>query len=151
MPRRSRIEPSRNPRGLGVNCPQESAEEFVEERSPRPRASSEGREPRRSEDNQRRRSQSVPRGALAEIHHLQNSVGLLIPKLPFGRVIREALLKHNKHDFRITASCLSAIQEAAEIFMVQLYEDADLCCHHRQRATLLVKDIRLALALRRPL
>lgn len=85
---------------------------------------------------------------LQDIHRLQSTTQLLIPKLPFARVIREVLMQYMYRDFRITPECLCAIQEAAEMYMVQVFEDSYRCCLHRSRVTLGVPDMKLALYLR---
>lgn len=39
---------------------------------------------------------------------------------------------------------IHAIQEAAEAYLVQLFEDVQLCAIHAKRVTILPKDIQLA-------
>lgn len=87
---------------------------------------------------------------LREIHHLQSTTKLQIPKLPFSRLIREVLLQYTGYgkNYRITAECLECLQEAAEIYIVQMFEDSYRCCQHRDRVILCPKDMRLALFLR---
>mmetsp|Transcript_41381 Transcript_41381/g.69008 ORF Transcript_41381/g.69008 Transcript_41381/m.69008 type:complete len:99 (+) Transcript_41381:1737-2033(+) len=51
-------------------------------------------------------------------------------------------------DYRWGAEALDAIQEAAEAYMVQIFEDANLCCIHAGRVTVMPKDIQLARRLR---
>jgi len=58
---------------------------------------------------------------MQEIRHYQQSVGFLIPKLPFSQVIRE-IMGNLMVDFRIQASALAAIQEAAEAELVRHFE-----------------------------
>lgn len=86
--------------------------------------------------------------ALAEIKLMRATNGLLIPKLPFARLIREVLMQHNGKGMRITVQCLVCLQEAAEIYAVQVIEDAYRCTQHRDRVTLTPKDMQLALMLR---
>ncbi|XP_055528531.1 histone H3-1-like [Wyeomyia smithii] len=100
---------------------------------------------------QQRRSQSERRNAtrhLQEIRALQQTTTLLIPRLPFARVIREVLLEYRYNDLRITADALSALQESAEAYAVQLFEDSYRCTLHRERVTLMPKDMHLALYMR---
>ncbi|XP_065093101.1 histone H3-5-like [Ochlerotatus camptorhynchus] len=87
---------------------------------------------------------------LREIHQLQSTTKLQIPKLSFSRLIREVLLQYTGYgkDYRITAECLECLQEAAEIYIVQLFEDSNRCCAHRDRVILHPKDMKLALFLR---
>lgn len=53
-------------------------------------------------------------------------------------------MQQYKIDFRIKSSALECLQEAAEHFSTQLFEDAYLCCLHRGRVTLNEKDLRIA-------
>ena len=49
---------------------------------------------------------------------------------------------------RITKDALAAVQEAAEAYLVEVYEDANLCAIHCKRVTIKVKDIHLARRIR---
>lgn len=51
-------------------------------------------------------------------------------------------------DLRFGASSLLALQEAAEAYLVGLYEDSYLCAVHCKRVTLMVKDLQLARRIR---
>ncbi|KAL7421523.1 centromeric DNA-binding histone H3-like protein cse4 [Cryptotrichosporon argae] len=89
--------------------------------------------------------------ALREIRQYQKSTDLLIAKLPFSRVVREVALSlttHNAGELRWQSSALLAIQEAAEAYLVHLFEDANLCAVHGKRVTIMVKDIQLARRIR---
>lgn len=93
------------------------------------------------------RKQKVPKKltakikpALAEIKNLRHTVGLLIPLAAFHRVVREIIQNINS-ELRITRGCLEALQESAELYMVQLLEDAYRCTLHRNRVTLHPSDI----------
>ncbi|XP_055623768.1 histone H3-6-like [Toxorhynchites rutilus septentrionalis] len=101
---------------------------------------------RRSRSEERRPRTQIR--ALREIAHLQRSTNLLIPKLPFARLIREVLMSYNDHALRVTPEALMALQESAELYIVQLMEDAYRCTIHRNRVTLMPKDINLALYIR---
>jgi hypothetical protein len=59
--------------------------------------------------------------ALHEIRHVQKSVALLIPRLPFSRVIRE-IAGDFKPDLRMQSIALAALQEAAETMLVMWFE-----------------------------
>ncbi|XP_058451903.1 uncharacterized protein LOC131430728 [Malaya genurostris] len=87
--------------------------------------------------------------AMQEIARLQSVVTPVIPKLPFARLIREVLSEYSHHNLRITAESLMCLQESAETYVVQLMEDAYRCTLHRERITLMPKDIRLAVMLRK--
>lgn len=87
--------------------------------------------------------------ALKEIAKLQGHTKPVIPKLPFARLIREILMEYSHRDLRITPESLVCLQESAEIFAVQLMEDAYRCTLHRDRITLMPKDMKLAVMLRK--
>ena len=87
--------------------------------------------------------------ALREIRRYQKSSNLLIPKMPFRRLVREiALSTYGVDQKRFQESSLSALQEAAESFLVNLLEEANLCAIHAKRITLQPKDITLARKIR---
>ena len=91
--------------------------------------------------------------ALREIRRYQKGVELLIPKLRFSRLCREVLQDMgkevcNKPDWRMTLSSLMANQEAAEAYLVGLFEDTNLCAIHAKRVTIFPKDIQLARRIR---
>ncbi|KAK7536500.1 histone H3 variant CENP-A [Phyllosticta citricarpa] len=89
--------------------------------------------------------------ALREIRRYQNSTDLLILKLPFARVVREVaqdMVAPGMH-LRWQSKAIEALQEAAEHFMTQLFEDTNLCAIHAKRVTIMQKDIQLARRLRR--
>ena len=85
--------------------------------------------------------------ALQEICHYQKCTNLLIRKLPFQRLIRELTQKF-KVDVRFQSSTLMALQEAAEAYLVRLFEDTNLCAIHAKWVTIMPKDIQLARRIR---
>lgn len=104
---------------------------------------------RRSRSEQRNSRQTRRGGhVLREITRLQLSTALLIPKLPFARLIREVLMEYRNRNLRITPEALLCLQESSEIYLVQMFEDAYRCTLHRDRVTLMPKDMNLALYLR---
>ena len=85
--------------------------------------------------------------ALREIRRYQKSTELLIRKLPFQRLVRE-IAQEFKTDLRFQASAIAALQEASEAYVVNLFEDGNLCAIHAKRVTLMPKDIQLARRIR---
>ena len=81
--------------------------------------------------------------ALREIRRYQKSTDLLIRKLPFQRLVRE-IAQDFKSDLRFQGSAVLALQEAAEAYLVGLFEDTNLCAIHAKRVTIMPKDIQLA-------
>ena len=51
-------------------------------------------------------------------------------------------------DLRFQSSAVMALQEAAEAYLVSLFEDTNLCAIHAKRVTIQSKDIQLARRLR---
>ena len=76
--------------------------------------------------------------ALREIRRYQKSIELLIRQAPFRRRIRE-LIQDLKQDFRIAAQAFKALQEAAEAYLVGLFEDVNLCAIHAKRVTIMLR------------
>ncbi len=85
--------------------------------------------------------------ALREIRRYQKSTELLIRKLPFQRLVRE-LSENFKPGLRFQGSGLLALQEAAEAYLVGLFEDTNLCAVHAKRVTIMPKDMKLARRIR---
>ncbi|KAH9317425.1 hypothetical protein KI387_019194 [Taxus chinensis] len=81
--------------------------------------------------------------ALREIRKYQKSTKLLIRKLPFQRLVRE-IAQDFKTDLRFQSSAVAALQEAAEAYLVGLFEDTNLCAIHAKSVTIMPKDIQLA-------
>ncbi|SAL97052.1 hypothetical protein [Absidia glauca] len=75
------------------------------------------------------------------------STELLIRKLPFQRLVRE-IAQDFKTDLRFQSSAIGALQEAAEAYLVSLFEDTNLAAIHAKRVTIQPKDIQLARRLR---
>ena len=85
--------------------------------------------------------------ALREIRKYQKSTELLIRKLPFQRLVRE-IAQDFKTDLRFQSSSVLALQEAAEAYLVGLFEDTNLAAIHAKRVTIMPKDIQLARRIR---
>ena len=85
--------------------------------------------------------------ALREIRKYQKSTELLIRKLPFQRLVRE-IAQEYKADLRFQSGAVLALQEAAEAYLVTLFEDTNLCAIHAHRVTIMPKDIHLACRIR---
>ena len=85
--------------------------------------------------------------ALREIRRFQKSTDLCIRKLPFQRLVRE-IAQEFKSDLKFQSIALLALQEAAEAYMVGLFQDANLCAIHCKRVTLRTCDLQLARRIR---
>eukprot|EP00092_Neocalanus_flemingeri_P037389 GFUD01040713.1.p1 GENE.GFUD01040713.1~~GFUD01040713.1.p1 ORF type:complete len:403 (-),score=64.53 GFUD01040713.1:106-1287(-) len=91
--------------------------------------------------------------ALKEIRKYQKSCDLLIPSLPFSRLVREVAQSvvghgHTMPDIRFQSSAIKALQEASEAYLVTLFEDTMLCAVHARRVTIMPRDMNLARRIR---
>uniref|UniRef100_UPI00398E4909 histone H3, embryonic-like n=1 Tax=Pristiophorus japonicus TaxID=55135 RepID=UPI00398E4909 len=86
--------------------------------------------------------------ALREICHDQKSTELLIRKLPFQRLVRE-IAQDFKTNLRFQTSAVMALQEDSEAYLVELFEDTNLCAIHTKQVTIMPKDIQLTRCIRR--
>lgn len=92
--------------------------------------------------------------ALREIKRYQRSTELLIRKAPFLRLVKEIMEamagtgKEFGNGIRLQAVGGMALQEAAEAYIVEVFEDANLCAIHARRVTIMKKDVQLARRIR---
>lgn len=85
--------------------------------------------------------------ALREIRRYQKSTDLLIRKAPFQRLVRE-IAQDLKIDLRFQSTAVLALQEAAEAYIIGLFEDTNLCALHAKRVTIMARDMQLARRIR---
>ena len=85
--------------------------------------------------------------ALREIKRYQKSTDLLLAKAPFQRFVRTIAVGIDP-TLRFQAVALLALQEASEVYLTGLFEDANLCAIHATRVTVMKKDLDLARRLR---
>lgn len=78
-------------------------------------------------------------------------------KLPFGRVVREIASEYvtgyysadqDSAGLRWQSHALLCLQEAAESYLVHLFEDVNLCAIHAKRVTIMQRDMQLARRIR---
>ena len=81
--------------------------------------------------------------ALREIRQYQKSTELLIRRTPFQCVIYE-IMQGIRNDLRIQAAAIKGLQEAAEAYLVGLFEDSNLCAIHAKWVTIMPRDVQLA-------
>ena len=92
--------------------------------------------------------------ALKQIRQYQKSTELLIRKLPFQRLVQEIagdskiITSPLCGKVRFQSAAIMALQEAAEAYLVGLFEDSNLCAIHAKRVTIMPKDIQLARRIR---
>eukprot|EP01059_Diplonema_ambulator_P000250 TRINITY_DN101_c0_g1_i1.p1 TRINITY_DN101_c0_g1~~TRINITY_DN101_c0_g1_i1.p1 ORF type:complete len:144 (+),score=83.13 TRINITY_DN101_c0_g1_i1:62-493(+) len=85
--------------------------------------------------------------ALREIFKLQKTSKLLLQKAPFQRMVRE-LMNGYKTNLSFKPSALEAVQEAAESYMVGLFQAAVMMQIHRRKQTLNHLDLSIARRIR---
>jgi histone H3 len=88
--------------------------------------------------------------ALREIRKYQKSTDLMIRKAPFMRLVKEIVqdMCAPGEQLRMQSTAILALQEAAESYLVQLFEDTNLCAIHAKRVTIMPKDLQLARRIR---
>ena len=86
--------------------------------------------------------------ALRQIRKYQRSTEHVLKRRPFQNLVREITQTLSKNKYRFQTSALLALQEAAEAYLVGLFEDVNRCAIHAKRVTVLAKDMQLALRIR---
>uniref|UniRef100_A0A914PI13 Histone H2A/H2B/H3 domain-containing protein n=1 Tax=Panagrolaimus davidi TaxID=227884 RepID=A0A914PI13_9BILA len=111
--------------------PEEQPEEGQQER----------RQPRKQAAPKIRRNH-----VLADIERYQESRELLLPRAPFCRLVKDIMSEHPysaEVRLRIQKMALEVVQQAAEAFLVDTFEDVNLIAAHARRVTIMPKDIQL--------
>ena len=94
---------------------------------------------------------------LREIRRYQKSTECLIKRSPIQKLIREIFQEYRvcpdgpgtpSIQVKFQSTAIAALQEAAENFIVGLFEDVNLLAVHAKRVTVMPRDIRLALRIR---
>ena len=78
--------------------------------------------------------------ALREIRRYQKSYNLLLPRLPFQRLVREICQNMIQKELRFQSTALQALQEAAEAYVVTYFQQAQLAAIHANRVTVQARD-----------
>ena len=82
--------------------------------------------------------------ALREIRKYQKMTAPLIPFLPFTRLVREITSNLGSMvQIRYQRAALQALREAAESYLVEMFEGTNLCAIHSKRVTIMAKDMAL--------
>lgn len=84
---------------------------------------------------------------LKEIRKFQKGPELCIRRFTFQQIIKEITWEIDS-TFRFHSQAILAVQEAAEAYMIGLYEDTNLCAAHAKRVTIFPKDMQLARRIR---
>ena len=75
-----------------------------------------------------------------EICKYQKNTDLLIHKIPFQCLVRE-IAQNFKSDLGFQGAAMFALQEAAEAYLVLLFEDTNLLAIHAKHVTIMPKDV----------
>jgi len=87
--------------------------------------------------------------ALREIRYFQRSTQMLLRKSPFARLCREiAADMFLKPDILWQATAMEALQEAAEAYLVGLFEDTNIVAINSRRVTIFPRDMHVARRIR---
>ena len=86
--------------------------------------------------------------ALREIRRYQKTTELLIRKMPFQRLVREITQDIKNTGLRYQSAAIMCLQEAAEAYLIGLFDDTNLCAIHAKRQTIMPKDLQLARRIR---
>ena len=86
--------------------------------------------------------------ALRQIRRFQKPTELLIRKEPFQLLVREIALEF-RNDMRFQGSAVLALQEAAEAYLVGLFEDCNLVAIRNKSVVVCLSDMRVAANTRR--
>lgn len=93
----------------------------------------------------RRRAGTV---ALREIRRYQKSTELLMPKLPFQRLVREITQDFHTDGKHFQRDALIALQEASEAYIAEVFSKTNECAIHNKRVTVSARDMKLACKMR---
>ncbi|KAI6221432.1 Histone domain-containing protein [Aphelenchoides fujianensis] len=69
---------------------------------------------------------------------------LLIQRAPFVRVVKDVVAEMSgREDMRVQSEAVTALQEASEAFIIQLFEASSMCARHGRRVTVMPADFQL--------
>ncbi|XP_036334544.1 histone H3.3 type c [Rhagoletis pomonella] len=88
-----------------------------------------------------RRKQQVPNRR--ELRKLLNRTDFMIPRLAFGRVVREIMVSLGSEVHCITLGALEGLQAATEVYIENRFEDVNMLAMHCRRKTIMVRDMEL--------
>lgn len=84
---------------------------------------------------------------LKEIRRFAKGPDMCIRRIVFQQVVKEITWEID-NTYRFHSQAILAIQEAAEAYMIGLFEDTNLCASHGRRVTIYPKDMQLARRIR---
>ncbi|KAI6905294.1 hypothetical protein KC318_g6070 [Hortaea werneckii] len=99
-------------------------------------------------NNRRKQQYKLGTVALKESRRNQKSTDNVIPNRPFQRLVDEVTVGL-KNEIRFQASAMDTLQEAAEAYMVHIFECTKLAARHTKRDKIKKEDMELAVGLLR--
>ena len=88
--------------------------------------------------------------ALMEIRKEQKNYSPVVPRAPLIRIFKEIMHHCTRTGVcRVTSTAVDALREGLESYAVGLFEDTNLCAIHAKRQTIMPRDMRLAMTIRR--
>ncbi len=85
--------------------------------------------------------------ALRKTRRFHKTPELIFRKLPFQRLIRE-IASEFKNDLRFHSAAIYLLQEAAESYLISIFEDANLISKLEKRSYIYPKDFYVPIKLR---
>ena len=85
--------------------------------------------------------------ALREIARFESRGELSLPRHSSERLLKE-VVANRRPGLRLKAEAVDAMQEVAEAYLVEGFEEAVLCAAHAKRVTVMVKDLALTRRIR---
>lgn len=86
--------------------------------------------------------------ALRDIRQYQKPTETTIQKRHFQAFVRKIVKENLRLKLRFRESALLALQVASESYMVEVFEDSNLCAMHGGRVTIMIRDMQLARRIR---
>lgn len=100
-------------------------------------------------DHHLSKDRMIPGELVDRVNPKLKTTKVVLPKVTFQRIVREITKDKLGHpELRFKSKAMEALQEAAEIYMAEVFIDAALCAKHAKRQTLHVKDMQLARRIR---
>ena len=85
--------------------------------------------------------------AIREIRKMQKSVETVIAKRPFGYLVKEIANNYGAA-IRFRTEALLCLQEAAEAYLVKIFQDTNFITCYNRRQTITKEDMQLAITIR---
>eukprot|EP00397_Hematodinium_sp_SG-2012_P046863 GEMP01053089.1.p1 GENE.GEMP01053089.1~~GEMP01053089.1.p1 ORF type:complete len:140 (+),score=32.43 GEMP01053089.1:78-497(+) len=85
--------------------------------------------------------------SINEMRRLKRFPEFMMRKAPFQALVKEITNEFNPN-LRMQSMALAALQEASEMFLVNLFEAANQCAIHAKRVTIQRKDLALVQRMR---